>query len=107
MSKQLPAPGETRWNGQYRLLEAIESSFEEVKFIAGGFLDSDLLPLRELINFLEPFYLLTKTLEAEQQATIHHVLPAFCNLERHIAAQTFQKHSSKGLLLPLTCGLGL
>ena len=84
MSKQLPAPGETRWNGQYRLLEAIESSFEEVKFIAGGFLDSDLLPLRELINFLEPFYLLTKTLEAEQEATIHHVLPAFCNLERHI-----------------------
>ena len=84
MSKQLPAPGETRWNGQYRLLEAIESSFEVVKFIAGGLLDSDLLPLRELINFLEPFYLLTKTLEAEQEATIHHVLPAFCNLERHI-----------------------
>ena len=55
MSKQLPAPGETRWNGQYRLLEAIESSFEEVKFIAGGFLDSDLLPLRELINFFRAF----------------------------------------------------
>ena len=30
MSKQLPAPGETQWNGQFRLLISVQEMFEEV-----------------------------------------------------------------------------
>eukprot|EP00731_Ephydatia_muelleri_P015271 Em0008g991a len=42
LSKQLPTPGETRWNAQYRLLVAIQDNFEEVKTTIGMLVDSDL-----------------------------------------------------------------
>ncbi|KAL5505555.1 hypothetical protein EMCRGX_G007007 [Ephydatia muelleri] len=84
LSKQLPTPGETRWNAQYRLLVAIQDNFEEVKTTIGMLVDSDLEGVKFLISFLKPFYHATKTLEAELQATIHEVIPIFCFLERHI-----------------------
>ena len=84
MSKQLPAPGETRWNGQFRLLLSVQENFEEVQTKLGLFVDSDLEIIKSLVRFLQPFYTITKQLEAEKTATIQDVIPSICYLERHI-----------------------
>ena len=42
MQCQLPVAGETRWNGQYRLLEKIQQNFDDVKGNIGIVVDSDL-----------------------------------------------------------------
>ena len=84
MSAQLPAPGETRWNGQYRLLVKIEENWEDVKQKIGLFVDSDIPFLRSIIKFLKPFYDLTKRLEYEKISTVQDVIPLLCKLERDI-----------------------
>ena len=42
MFKQLPAPEETRWTDQFRLLMSVQENFEEVQTKLGLFVDSDL-----------------------------------------------------------------
>ena len=84
MSKQLPTPGETRWNGQYRLLNVLLREFDEVQLKIGGFVNSDVEIVKSLVSFFKPFYNITKQLESEKKATIHEVIPLFCFLERHI-----------------------
>ena len=83
-SKALPEHCQTRWNGQFVLMEAILSHYEEVKTHIGLFVESDCQPLKTLVDFLKPFFVSTKMLEAEKVATIHHVIPVLCRLEHHL-----------------------
>ena len=83
MVSQLPTAGETRWNGQYRLLK-IEENFEDVKGNIGMLVDSELVILKHLTAFLKPFYVVTKQLEGEKLSTIQDIIPVLCKLERDI-----------------------
>ena len=66
------------------LLMSVQEIFEEVQTKLGLFVDSDLEIIRSLVRFLQPFYTITKQLEAEKTATIQDVIPSICYLERHI-----------------------
>ena len=74
MQCQLPVAGETRWNGQYRLLEKIHQNFDDVKGNIGIVVDSDLNIISSLISFLKPFYIITKQLEYEKLSTIQEII---------------------------------
>ena len=81
----LPAHGETRWNGQLKLLAAILKNFEEVQEKLGSvFILSDKSLVAALTHFLEPMHAMTKRIEGERMATIHHVIPNLCGIERHL-----------------------
>ena len=86
MAQQLPTPGETRWNAQYRLLLKIEENFEDVKTNIGEFVESDLPIIKSICNFLKMFYTLTKRMESEKLTTVQDIIPLFCKLERDITA---------------------
>ena len=82
----LPAHCETRWNGQFKLVEKIEKEFEDVLAKFGTFMSGDKNYVSALCWLLNPMQRMTSRLEPDHLTTIHHVIPNLCVIERHLAS---------------------
>ena len=89
----LPAHSETRWNGQLKLLTKIEKEFEDVLAKFGTFMSTDKSYVSALCWLLTPMQRMTSRIEGDHLATIHHVIPNLCGIERHLLSVPTQNAS--------------
>lgn len=82
---------DTRWNSMYTMLQSILCQYENIQQILAQHkpkelhrvtaIDIDLL--RELVQFLEPFFDASRACEGDNQPTVHLVIPWFKKLQNH------------------------
>ena len=89
----LPAHCETRWNGQLKLLAKIEQHFDDVLDKIGTFMAADRSYVSGLCWLLSPMQRMTSRIEGDHVATIHHVIPNLCGIERHLLSIPKQSSS--------------
>ena len=89
--KTLKQCNSTRWNSIYEMLKSVLEAYEDLQAVFALHKTSEMWRvlninynlLKQLTDFLKPFFMATKVFEEEKKPTLHLVIPRMISLQNH------------------------